>query len=96
MRFNADFDARWRSQVALRTAQGIWTAAGLEQIRKWCRPSGFPSGAKQAAEKRQMWSFRVLKGIPQGLKPTHSMQLIGTTEVVPFQNGGQSEFFRKL
>jgi hypothetical protein len=33
---------------------------------------------------------------PQGLKPTHSMQLIGTTEVVPFQNEGQSEFFRKL
>jgi hypothetical protein len=50
------------------------------------------AGAEQAAEKWREGHFQTRKTIPQGLKPAHSIGLIGTTEVVPLRETLHIEF----
>jgi hypothetical protein len=51
---------------------------------------------EEAAEKCHREVLERSKSIPQGLKPTHFKQFVGTTEVVPFQSTPHPELFRRL
>jgi len=63
-------------------------------MRWWGRPQGKrshpPSGAEEAAEELACQGEGCPNSVPQGLKPTHSIGLIGATEVA-FH--GHFEFF---